>query len=236
MLAVCIVIVAVIRLLQGWRTQFADGNADDWYRPDLWPGFKAWHFAAVFPARPRAGLSLDLRSALRLVDVRHHRGATPHLQRQHHDRDRGPHLHEFLAVLAVPGAPGLVSVRQGRRRQDLGRRLPRQSPDPVAGADRAAGLPARLDRDAAGGRVSGAGVLSSGLISPGRCCRGRSASSIITCRPQPPRASCWSMRCVAATRRAGCYGPLSASVQRVSPRCCRSRPRSSRRRWRRSTA
>ena len=48
MLAVCIVIVAAIRLMQSWRTQFADGNADDWYRPDLWPDFKAWHFAACF--------------------------------------------------------------------------------------------------------------------------------------------------------------------------------------------
>ena len=47
-LAVCIVIVAAIRLMQSWRTQFADGNADDWYRPDLWPAFKAWHLAACF--------------------------------------------------------------------------------------------------------------------------------------------------------------------------------------------
>ena len=51
-LAVCIVIVAVIRLMQGWRTQFADGNAGDWYRPDLWPGFKAWHFAGCFLVIP----------------------------------------------------------------------------------------------------------------------------------------------------------------------------------------
>ena len=51
-LAVCVVIVAAIRLLQSWRTQFADGNADDWYRPDLWPGFKAWHFAACFLLAP----------------------------------------------------------------------------------------------------------------------------------------------------------------------------------------
>ncbi len=47
-LAVCIVIVAVIRLMQSWRTQFADGNADDWYRPDLWPTFKYYHFAVCF--------------------------------------------------------------------------------------------------------------------------------------------------------------------------------------------
>ncbi len=38
-LAVCIVIVAVIRLMQSWRTQFADGRPEDWYRPDLWPDF-----------------------------------------------------------------------------------------------------------------------------------------------------------------------------------------------------
>src|SRR5215207_7533487 len=42
--AVCIVIVAAIRLMQSWRTQFADGNVNDWYRPDLWPDFKAWQF------------------------------------------------------------------------------------------------------------------------------------------------------------------------------------------------
>jgi dolichyl-phosphate-mannose-protein mannosyltransferase len=51
-LAVCIAIVAVIRLLQGWRTQFADGNAGDWYRPDLWPDFRYSHFAACFVLIP----------------------------------------------------------------------------------------------------------------------------------------------------------------------------------------
>jgi dolichyl-phosphate-mannose--protein O-mannosyl transferase len=47
-LAVCIGIVAVVRLLQGWRTGFADGNSDDWYRPDLWPDFRYYHFAFCF--------------------------------------------------------------------------------------------------------------------------------------------------------------------------------------------
>ena len=51
-LAVCIVIVAAIRLMQGWRTQFADGNADDWYRPGLWPDFRSYHFAACFVLIP----------------------------------------------------------------------------------------------------------------------------------------------------------------------------------------
>ncbi|NOJ47367.1 phospholipid carrier-dependent glycosyltransferase [Bradyrhizobium archetypum] len=53
-LAVCIGIIAVIRLMQIWRTQFADARADDWYRPDLWPGFNGWHFAACFLLIPAA--------------------------------------------------------------------------------------------------------------------------------------------------------------------------------------
>ena len=53
-LAVCIVIVAAIRLMQGWRTQFADARPEDWYRPDLWPDFRPWHFAACFVLIPAA--------------------------------------------------------------------------------------------------------------------------------------------------------------------------------------
>ncbi len=77
-LAVCIVIVAVIRLMQSWRTQFADGQASDWYRPGLWPDFRSYHFAACFvlvPALaylatfvPLYGLSLpDLLEAQRRI-------------------------------------------------------------------------------------------------------------------------------------------------------------------------
>jgi dolichyl-phosphate-mannose-protein mannosyltransferase len=51
-LAVCITIVAAIRLLQGWRAQFSDGNAGDWYRPDLWPDFRVTHFIACFVLIP----------------------------------------------------------------------------------------------------------------------------------------------------------------------------------------
>lgn len=51
-LAVSIVIVAVIRLMQGWRVQFGDGNAVDWYRPDLWPGFRFHHFVTCFVLVP----------------------------------------------------------------------------------------------------------------------------------------------------------------------------------------
>src|SRR3984893_14214796 len=51
-LATCIVLVAVIRLLQRWGTQFAEGNACDWYRPGLWPDFRYYHFAACFVVIP----------------------------------------------------------------------------------------------------------------------------------------------------------------------------------------
>jgi dolichyl-phosphate-mannose--protein O-mannosyl transferase len=51
-LAVCIAIIATVRLMQGWRTQFADGNANDWYRPELWPDFRLVHFAACFVVLP----------------------------------------------------------------------------------------------------------------------------------------------------------------------------------------
>src|SRR5882724_2303062 len=51
-LAICIAIIAAIRLMQGWRTHFADGSADDWYRPDLWPDFRYYHFAACFVLFP----------------------------------------------------------------------------------------------------------------------------------------------------------------------------------------
>jgi dolichyl-phosphate-mannose--protein O-mannosyl transferase len=51
-LGVCIVIVAVIRLMQGWHTLFADAKPDDWYRPDLWPTFRAHHAVLCFVLLP----------------------------------------------------------------------------------------------------------------------------------------------------------------------------------------
>src|SRR6266700_1444897 len=51
-LAVSFAIIAVIRLLQGWRTQFGDAKADDWYRPGLWPDFRWFHFMACFVLIP----------------------------------------------------------------------------------------------------------------------------------------------------------------------------------------
>ena len=51
-LATCIVVVAAIRLMQGWRTRFADADAQDWYRPDLWPDFRAAHVVVCFVLLP----------------------------------------------------------------------------------------------------------------------------------------------------------------------------------------
>ncbi|OAF01787.1 dolichyl-phosphate-mannose--protein mannosyltransferase [Bradyrhizobium centrolobii] len=51
-LGVCIVIVAVIRLMQRWRTLFADAKPDDWYRPNLWPDLRLRHIALCFAALP----------------------------------------------------------------------------------------------------------------------------------------------------------------------------------------
>ncbi|MCK1493003.1 phospholipid carrier-dependent glycosyltransferase [Bradyrhizobium sp. 180] len=51
-LAVCVMIVAVIRLMQGWHTQFADAKPSDWYRPDLWRGFRVQHAALCFALLP----------------------------------------------------------------------------------------------------------------------------------------------------------------------------------------
>jgi dolichyl-phosphate-mannose-protein mannosyltransferase len=51
-LATCIAVVAAVRLMQGWHTQFADGKPSDWYQPNLWPDFRYWHFAACFVLIP----------------------------------------------------------------------------------------------------------------------------------------------------------------------------------------
>jgi dolichyl-phosphate-mannose-protein mannosyltransferase len=51
-LAVSIAIVAITRLLQLWKTAFADARAEDWYRPDRWPDLRWYHVVACFVALP----------------------------------------------------------------------------------------------------------------------------------------------------------------------------------------
>jgi dolichyl-phosphate-mannose-protein mannosyltransferase len=53
-LATCVAVVAVIRLMQGWRVRFLDARDNDWYRPELWPDFKLHHFAVCFVVIPAA--------------------------------------------------------------------------------------------------------------------------------------------------------------------------------------
>jgi dolichyl-phosphate-mannose-protein mannosyltransferase len=51
-LATCVVVIAAVRLMQGWRVRFLDAGDQDWYRPDLWPDFKLVHFAVCFVLIP----------------------------------------------------------------------------------------------------------------------------------------------------------------------------------------
>ncbi len=51
-LAVSIAIIAAVRLMGSWRTQFEDAQDSDWYRPDLWPDFRWYHFAGCFVLVP----------------------------------------------------------------------------------------------------------------------------------------------------------------------------------------
>ena len=89
-LGVCIAIVAIMRLMQGWRAQFAEGNADDWYRPDRWPDFRYTHFAlclVLVPALvyfatfiPRYGFSVgDILEAQRRIFAENAGSHPPHL-------------------------------------------------------------------------------------------------------------------------------------------------------------
>jgi dolichyl-phosphate-mannose-protein mannosyltransferase len=51
-LATCMTVVAVVRLMQSWRVRFLDADDTDWYRPDLWPDFRLVHFAICFVLIP----------------------------------------------------------------------------------------------------------------------------------------------------------------------------------------
>jgi dolichyl-phosphate-mannose-protein mannosyltransferase len=51
-LVVALLVVAVVRLMQGWGTRFADARPDDWYRPDAWPDFRWYHAVGCFVILP----------------------------------------------------------------------------------------------------------------------------------------------------------------------------------------
>lgn len=47
-------IVALVRLLQHWRTSFAEPREEDWYRPELWANLKSYQIALCFLVIPAA--------------------------------------------------------------------------------------------------------------------------------------------------------------------------------------
>ena len=188
--------------------------------------FQMVAFRHLLRAHSGGRLSRDVHSALRFFVPGYSASATADLQRQHHDRDRGPHLYEFMAVLAVPGAPGLVSLRQDRRRPDRRRRLSRQPADPVAGADCGRDLPARLDRDAAGRCLPGAGVLFRPIPRMGVAAANARVHLLLPSGGDHGELCAGLCLETRQHARAGCYGPMLRSVLPALPQCCRYRPRS----------
>jgi dolichyl-phosphate-mannose-protein mannosyltransferase len=53
-LATCVVIVAAVHLMQGWRVRFLDAEDSDWYRPELWPDLRLYHLVTCFVLIPAA--------------------------------------------------------------------------------------------------------------------------------------------------------------------------------------
>ncbi len=191
-LATCILIVAVIGLLQGWRTRFADGGADDWYRPDAWPDFRLFHFTACFmllPAVPYLASFVALH------------GFSPgdilEAQRRIFADNTTTAIADHTYMSSWPSWPLLL--------RPVWYLFDNVSDDKVAAVVLSAipwccGRRCRRSRYAcmtgyrpAMGVLSSCFLSTSGPIWPGRCCRGRSASSITTFRPRRPRVLPWSM-------------------------------------------
>ena len=235
-LAVCIVIVAVIRLMQSWRTQFADGKPDDWYRPDLWPDFRAWHFAVCFLLIPAAAYLATFVPlyGLSFPDILE-------AQRRIFSDNTTTAIAGHTYMSSWPSWPFLVRPvwylfdKIGDDRIAAVVFLGNPA-DPVAGADCGRDLPARLDRDAAGRCLPGAGVLFRPISRLGAAAANARLHLLLSAGGDHREPCAGLCACDAAARRAGCYGPLSRSALPALLRCCRSRPRSSARRWRRSAA
>jgi Dolichyl-phosphate-mannose-protein mannosyltransferase len=231
-LATCIVIIAAIRLMQGWRTRFDDGNAGDWYRPQSMAGFQILALRRMLRPCSGRGLSFDLHPALWFLRLRSSGSAAPDIRRQHHDRDRRPPLYEFVAVLAVSGAAGLVSLRQDRRKSRRGDRSARQSAGAVAGISRACSMPARRGGDAPVGRISDQRVLFRTLP-----CVGFAAANarlpLLLSAAGDIRESCAGLSDEAV--EAGSCGPSSRFRSPDLPQCYRFRLRSWAHRWKTST-
>ena len=198
-LATCIAVVAAIRLMQGWRTQFADARETDWYRPGLWPDFRARHFALCFMLLPAAAylssfVALYGFSISDLLEA----------QRRIFSDNTTTAIAGHTYMSSWPSWPFLVrpvwflfdNLGNGTH---FGGGVPRQSAGAVAGA-------ARHSRSApATSSWRGAPMPSwcwrsiSGPVSPGRCCRAPSAFIYYYL----PSATTASLALVYALRREG---------------------------------
>ena len=187
----------LIRLMQGWRTQFADAKGGG-----LVPARSLAGFQGAVTSRSascccrRATYLVDLRSALRFFDLRSHRGAAPDLCRQHHHRDRRPHLYELVAVLAACwcGRSGFCSTRLGRRtfrrwyssaiRWCCGRRCRRSRSVRAISSWRGAPMPSSIAR-----------VLSRALARLGAAAAHARFHLLLSAVARPRASLRWSMRC-----------------------------------------
>jgi hypothetical protein len=209
--ATCILIVAAIRLLQGWRTQFADARESDWYDTQLWPEFKAYHFVFCFIVLPLAaylpgfvvlyGFSIpDLIEAQQRIFFDNTTTAIAgHTYMS--SWPSWPFLVRPVWFLFDNLGDGVISATASSRRWCVsairwccGRRWP--------GSRFARAISSSRDVLTPCWRWPSISVPGS----PGRCCPAPSGSCIIICRRQRPRASSWCTRCGVRARSAGCYG------------------------------
>jgi len=190
--AVCIVIVAVIRLMQAGARSSPTAKPATGTGPALarFPLLSLRHLLRAHSAT--VYLATFVRSTACRLPICSKPSAG--FQRQHHDRDRG---HTYMS--AWPSWPFLV--------RPVWYLFDKIAEDRIAAVVFLgnpvvlwAALPALaiVLRDWIVTRRADAFLIlsfMSGLTWPGRCCRGRSASCIIICRPLPWRASRWSTCC-----------------------------------------
>ena len=204
--------------MQDWRTRVRRCAAKtDWYRPGLWPDFRCVSFrrSASCCCRRLPILQASSRSTAFRYPISWRRSAAFSAD----NTTTAIAGHTYMS--SWPSWPFLVrpvwflfdKIDDG---PDRGGGIPRQSAGAVAGAARQSRIALRDFIVTRRTRcVPDRWRSISGPISPGRCCRARSASSITICRRRRSRALRWSMRCGARARRAGCYGPMWRSRRRL---------------------
>ena len=232
-LAVCIVIVAVIRLMQAGARQFAEAQAADLVR-GLVARFRYYHFATCFVLIPAVRLSRDLRAlyGLSLPDL---------LEAQRQIFTDAPRPRSRVTPICS-SSPSFRRFRCGRSGILFDKvaddRIAAVALDSAESRGLSAALPALavclrgLDRDVPGRRVLVSVVLCRALISASALLRGTLRLPVFLFAGRHSLASLRCFTCSAGHQpHARCYGLLSRSQARASPRCCRSRWRLWNVRW-----